>query len=268
MMQIDHLTSHRGQLCVADNISLELHHGKTYAILGPNGAGKSSLIKTLFAELPYSGQIRYRDKTLSHGHHMAWRKPIGYMPQDTVVDASLTALEIVLLGQMSNLTMRVSDEQLARAAAMMETLGIAHLAGRDVLALSGGQRQMVMFAQVLLRDPEILLLDEPVSALDMHHQCVLLEAVRHHTRERELITLMILHDLNLAAQFADKIILLADAKIQAQGTPRDVLQKETIERIYRVEAAVYNDPDGAPAVVMPRRAIRVPKPNPPTETTP
>jgi len=77
MMQIDHLTIHRGQLCVADNISLELHHGKTYAILGPNGAGKSSLIKTLFAELPYSGQIRYRDKTLSHGHHMAWRKPIG-----------------------------------------------------------------------------------------------------------------------------------------------------------------------------------------------
>ena len=102
----------------------------------------------------------------------------------------------------------------------------------------------------------------------MHHQCVLLEAVRHHTRERDLITLMILHDLNLAAQFADEIILLADAKIQAQGTPRDVLQKETIERIYRVEAAVYNDPDGAPAVVMPRRAIRAPKPNPPTETTP
>ena len=268
MMQLEQLTIYRGQLCVADGISLSLQPGRAYAVLGPNGAGKSSLIKTIFAELPYRGRISYRGETLSHGHHMAWRKPIGYMPQDTIVDASLTALEIVLLGQMSNLTMRVSDEQLARAAAMMETLGIAHLAGRDVLALSGGQRQMVMFAQVLLRDPEILLLDEPVSALDMHHQCVLLEAVRHHTRERDLITLMILHDLNLAAQFADEIILLADAKIQAQGTPRDVLQKETIERIYRVEAAVYNDPDGAPAVVMPRRAIRDPKPHPPTETTP
>ena len=256
MMQIDHLTIHRGQLCVADNISLELHHGKTYAILGPNGAGKSSLIKTLFAELPYRGQIRYRDKTLSHSHHMAWRKPIGYMPQDTVVDASLTALEVVLLGQMNSLTMRVSDEQLARAVEMMQSLGIAHLAARDVLALSGGQRQMVMFAQVLLRDPQVLMLDEPVSALDMHHQCVLLEAVRHHTRDRNLITLMILHDLNLAAQFADEIILLADAKIQAQGAPRDVLQKETIERIYRVEAAVFYDEAQRPAVVMPRRAIR------------
>ena len=268
MMQIDHLTIHRGQLCVADHISLELHPGKAYAVLGPNGAGKSSLVKTLFAEIPHKGSIHYQDKTLGHTNHMAWRKPIGYMPQDTVVDASLTALEVVLLGQMSSLTMRVSDDQLARAVDMMHSLGIAHLAERDVLALSGGQRQMVMFAQVLLRDPEILLLDEPVSALDMHHQCVLLEAVRHHTRERNLITLMILHDLNLAAQFADEIILLADAKIQAQGTPRDVLQKETIERIYRVEAAVYNDPDGAPAVVMPRRAIRAPKPNLPTETTP
>jgi len=232
MMQIDHLTIHRGQLCVADNISLELHHGKTYAILGPNGAGKSSLIKTLFAELPYSGHIRYRDKTLSHGHHMAWRKPIGYMPQDTIVDASLTALEIVLLGQMSNLTMRVSDEQLARAAAMMETLGIAHLAGRDVLALSGGQRQMVMFAQVLLRDPEILLLDEPVSALDMHHQCVLLEAVRHHTRERDLITLMILHDLNLAAHYAGHITLMKNGSITAAGATADIMHAERLSQTY------------------------------------
>lgn len=255
MMQLEQVTIHRGRLCVADGISLELHPGKSYAILGPNGAGKSSLIKTIFAELPFRGSIRYQGHSLSAGHHMAWRRPIGYMPQDTVVDASLTALEVVLLGLMGNLTMHVSDEQLTRAVAMMQGLGIAHLADRDVLELSGGQRQMVMFAQVLLRDPQILLLDEPVSALDMHHQCVLLEAVRHHTRERGLITLMILHDLNLAAQFADEIILLADAKIQAQGSPAAVLRQETIERIYRVEAAVYKDQRGA-TVVMPRRALR------------
>ncbi|MDO4643109.1 MAG: ABC transporter ATP-binding protein [Cardiobacteriaceae bacterium] len=256
MMKLDNVTIHRGTFCVADHISLELHAGKSYAILGPNGAGKSSLVKTIFAELPHTGHISYQDRHLSAGHHMTWRKPIGYMPQDTVVDASLTALEIVLLGQMHALSMRVSDEQLSRAIHMMQSLGIVHLAQRDVLDLSGGQRQMVMFAQVLMRDPQILLLDEPVSALDMHHQCVLLEAVRQHTQERQLITLMILHDLNLAAQFADEIILLSDAKIQAQGDPREVLQKETIERIYRVEAEVFYDRKGQPAVVMPRRAIR------------
>lgn len=137
----------------------------------------------------------------------------------------------------------------------MDKLGITHLAHRDVLDLSGGQRQMVMFAQVLLRNPQILLLDEPVSALDMHHQCVLLDQVRQYTRERGLITLMILHDLNLAAQFADEIILLAHGKIQAQGSPRDVLQREIIERLYRVETVLLHDQNGQP-LIMPRRAIR------------
>ena len=255
-LQASHLTIHRGKLCVARDISFTLLPGKIYAVLGPNGAGKSSLMKALFAELPCQGEIRFGKQVLHKGEHHAWRKAIGYMPQDTVVDASLTALEVVLLGQMDKLGMRVSDEQLALAARTMALLGISHLAGRDVLDLSGGQRQMVMFAQVLLRHPRILLLDEPVSALDMHHQCVLLDQVRQQTQEKHLITLMILHDLNLAAQFADELILLADGRIQAQGSPREVLQKETIERLYQVEVNVQHDSDGLP-IVLPRRAMRV-----------
>lgn len=255
MMQIDHLTIHRGQLCVADNISLELHHGKTYAILGPNGAGKSSLIKTLFAELPYSGQIRYRDKTLSHSHHMAWRKPIGYMPQDTVVDASLTALEVVLLGRMDALHMHVGDELLHEAAGIMAELGIGHLAHRDVMRLSGGQRQLVMFAQVMLRRPEILMLDEPVSALDMHHQLNLLERVAAYTREHNLVTLMVLHDLSLAAQFCDSVILLGGGKVQAEGRPQEVLNAELIGNLYKVDIELLYDSHGLP-VIRPMRRKR------------
>ncbi|MDO4776088.1 MAG: ABC transporter ATP-binding protein [Cardiobacteriaceae bacterium] len=255
MMVFKDVSIHRGALCVADRISFALERGRVYAVLGPNGAGKSSLMKALFAEIPHAGEIRFDDSVLHAGHAMAWRKPLGYMPQDTVVDASLTALEVVLLGQMDKLGMRVTDEQLARAVAMMDKLGIVHLASRDVLQLSGGQRQMVMFAQVLLREPQVLLLDEPVSALDMHHQCVLLEEVRRHTRERNLITLMILHDLNLAAQFADEILLLANAAIQAQGSPQTVLRQEIVERLYRVEIALMQSHAGQP-VVIPQRALR------------
>lgn len=254
-LSVKEVTICRGSLCVADRVSFALQAGRVYAVLGPNGAGKSSLIKTLFAELPFQGEIRFGDRLLHKGQHMAWRKPIGYMPQDTVVDASLTALEVVLLGQMDALGMRVSDAQLTAAVHVMEKLGIVHLAQRDVLDLSGGQRQMVMFAQVLLRNPRVLLLDEPVSALDMHHQCVLLDQVRQYTQDRKLITLMILHDLNLAAQFADELILLADAKIQAQGSPREVLQRGIIERLYRVETTLLYDDKGQP-IVLPRRAMR------------
>lgn len=249
------LSIFRGSLCVADGIDFTLRAGRIYAVLGPNGAGKSSLLKALFAELPYRGEIRMGDTLLQRAQYMSWRKKIGYMPQDTHIDASLSALEVVLLGQMDRLGMRVSDEQLALAVATMDTLGIAHLAQRDVLDLSGGQRQMVMFAQVLLRNPQVLLLDEPVSALDMHHQCVLLDQVREYTRERGLITLMILHDLNLAAQFADELILLADAAIQAQGCPKTVLQRGIIERLYRVQTTLLHDENGRP-MIMPRRAIR------------
>lgn len=254
MLTLENLTIMRGALCVANNINLSLHPGRTTAILGPNGAGKSSLIQAIFGELAHSGNICFNQQRQQRTHLMRWRKTIGYMPQDSRIDASLTALEVVLLGQLNQLGLRVSDEQLTDAIEMMKALGIAHLAQRDILSLSGGQRQMVMFAQVMQRRPALLLLDEPVSALDMHHQCVLLEAVRQYTHTHQLTTLMVLHDLSLAAQFADDILLLADGHIQAQGSAKAVLQQEMIERLYRVEAVVHLDTNGIP-LIAPRRAL-------------
>ncbi|WP_260604804.1 ABC transporter ATP-binding protein [Campylobacter sp. MIT 12-8780] len=106
-----------------------------------------------------------------------------------------------------------------------------------------------MFASVLIKSPEILLLDEPVSALDMHHQCVLLESVRKSTYEKGLLTIMILHDLSLAAQFADEILILHDAKIRAKGEAKEVLKRDIIEPIYRVRADIFKDDDGKPIVL-------------------
>lgn len=255
MLELHQISIHRGDFCVADNISLQLQAGKVYTVLGPNGAGKSSLIKTLFGEIPYQGDIRFQQQQLQAQKLSQWRKMIGYMPQDTQIDASLSALEVVLLGKLDSLSLRISDEQLSIAIEVMQKLGIAHLAQRDVLSLSGGQRQMVMFAQVLLREPQLLLLDEPVSALDMHHQCVLLEQVRQQTHEKQLVTIIILHDLCLAAQFADELILLAEGKIQAQGNANQVFQRDIIERIYRIEANILSNPQGRIAAVLPLRAI-------------
>lgn len=254
MLQLENLTVQRGRLTVANQLNLTLEKGKIYTVLGANGVGKSSLLKAIFGEIPHQGQIRYDEMIQRPGQLSRWRKCIGYMPQDCMVEASLTAMEVILLGQLDSLHMHVSDELLTEVAQMMEKLGIAHLAHQDVMRLSGGQRQMVMFAQVLLRKPEILLLDEPVSALDMHHQINLLEQVSLHTRQQNLITVMILHDLSLAAQFSDNVILLGEGKIQGFGNATEVFTPELISRLYQVEVEILTDSNGLPVIRPQRKA--------------
>ncbi len=248
MLQLENLTIRRGTQCIADNINLTLEKGKVYTILGPNGAGKSSMLKTIFGEVPFHGTICYNEESLSKRNLLSWRKRIGYMPQDTLVEASLTALEVILLGRIDALHMHVGDDLLREVAQIMDKLGIAHLAHKDVMRLSGGQRQMVMFAQVLLRNPDILMLDEPVSALDMHHQINLLEHVCDYTRQHNLITLMVLHDLSLAAQFSDCVILLGEGKVQGIGSASTVLQSDIISHLYNVQIEILYDSTGSPVI--------------------
>ncbi|QLB17458.1 peptide ABC transporter substrate-binding protein [Mannheimia varigena] len=257
MLNLNEVTIKRGNLVVADKINLNFERGKVYTLLGPNGAGKSSLLKTLFGEISYQGCIDFDSKILTPNHLSNWRKKIGYMPQDTQVEASLSALEVILLGQVDFLNMYVSDEILNEAVEIMEKLGIVHLAHKDIMRLSGGQRQMVMFAQVLLRKPHILLLDEPVSALDMYHQINLLEYVNAYTRANDLITVMVLHDLSLAAQFSDSVVLLSEGKIQAQGRACDVLECDLIRRLYNVNIEILYDGNGSPIIRPLRKCLNI-----------
>lgn len=242
MLKLENFSVHRKDLCVVNQINLELERGKIYAILGANGAGKSSLLGAIFGEFASRGSIEFDGKELH-------KKLIGYMPQDNYIDASLSALEVVLLGLVDKLGMYLSDEQIKKAAQVMEELGILHLAQRDISTLSGGQRQMVNFASVLLKEPQILLLDEPVSALDLHHQCVLLENVKRHTKGQNLLTLVILHDLSLASQFADELVILHEAKIRAKNKPELVLNKDLLKEVYRIDADIFYCERGLPCVL-------------------
>lgn len=242
MLKLENFSVHRKDLCVVNQINLSLQRGKIYAILGANGAGKSSLLGAIFGEFVSRGSIEFDGKELH-------KKLIGYMPQDNYIDASLSALEVVLLGLVDKLGMYLSDEQIKKAARVMEELGILHLAQRDISTLSGGQRQMVNFASVLLKEPQILLLDEPVSALDLHHQCVLLENVKKHTKEQNLLTLVILHDLSLASQFADELVILHEAKIRAKNKPELVLNKNLLKEVYRIDADIFYCERGLPCVL-------------------
>ncbi|MEN6671193.1 ABC transporter ATP-binding protein [Psychrobacter sp. B38] len=248
MLKLDRLMIQYGPLAVAKDIDAQFQAGNIYTILGANGAGKSSLLKAVFGELAFSGAITYQDAVQSKAHLNAWRKPIAYMPQDSHTDAELNTLEVVLLGRMDALSRHISDELLTEAVELLAELNISHLAHRSIRSLSGGQRQLAMFAQALLRRPKILLLDEPVSALDMAHQINLLDKVRHYTRQHQLICIMVLHDLSLAAQFSDEVLLLADGNIQAQGIPKAVLKSEILRKVYHVDIEILTSHQGSPVI--------------------
>lgn len=251
MLVLKDLCIVRGTLTVANHLNLTFEQGKVYGILGANGAGKSSLIKAIFGALPYKGQIAFDGQIQAHSLR-TWHKHIGYMPQDSSSDAILTALEVVLLGKMDSLHGHISDEFLGFAIRLLEELHISHLAHQPISLLSGGQRQLVMFAQALFKEPKILLLDEPVSALDLAHQMNLLEKVSAYTKQQGLITLTVLHDLSLAAQFCDEVILLNAGKIKAQGVPKEVLTAPTLKELYHIDVEILQCSQGLP-VIRPKR---------------
>lgn len=151
------------------------------------------------------------------------------------------------MGRLDSLSLRIDDKLLGEGLQILNSIGMAHLANRNVSSLSGGQRQMILFAQAIMRNPQIMLLDEPVSALDLHHQHVLLDHLVTQTRAENYVSIMVLHDLNLAAQYADNLLVIKQG-IGWRRLAKDVLTTELVKDIYQVEANVHHDNDGVPFV--------------------
>jgi iron complex transport system ATP-binding protein len=237
-----------GQRSAVDDVSLEARPGEVLTLLGANGSGKSSLMRAFAALQTHTGIVAWDGGRAPPGS-------IGYMPQDNGSRAALTAFEVVLLGRMRTLALRVGAPDLEAAQSAMEEIGVSELASRRIGELSGGQRQMVLIAQVLAGNPRALLLDEPTSALDIAHQLHVLDLLRTATRQRGLTTIAILHDLNAAARFADRVALLDRGRLAGFGTPADILRPVTLEPTFDVHVAVDPGSDGHP-VVLPLRARR------------
>ena len=249
MLEIANATITRGAATILKNVSLSLQPGRLYAIIGPNGAGKSTLLRMLTGQLLLtSGQVHHCGIQLGQTRLAQWQADIAHMPQDIALEVDLTAVEVVLLGRIANLGIHVGDELLQQALTALQTVGLLHLANRSVASLSGGQRQMVLFAQLLMRQSSLMLLDEPVSALDLKYQVCLLDVLHRQTRLRNCTTLAVLHDLNLVAQYADEVVVIADGGLLAQGSPADVMTAAFVERIYGTRADVSAGSDGLPRI--------------------
>lgn len=254
MLTVQDLNLKIDQLTLADEMNFSLKPGQINVIIGPNGTGKSTLLKTLFGDLkPQRGTIQYQGNTLDYKRLSQWRAQIGYMPQDIRLDVNLSVIEVVLLGRLDALSWRIDEAMLREAVNALEEIGLAHLADRDVRTLSGGQCQMVLFAQAILRQPPFLMLDEPVSALDLHFQHVLLDHLVDKTSQHGWTSLLVLHDLNLAAQYADNLLVLKAGKVVASGRPSEVLTPALIDEVYGVNAQVSYDQQGIPFVRTLRR---------------
>lgn len=235
-LEVSGLCLSRGGSRVVHDVDLRVAAGELCVLVGPNAAGKSTLLQGLAGLLPPErGTVRLAG--LSSRHAFA---RTHYMGQGARAGGTLRVDEVVLLARVQDLGWRVGSAQRRCVSRALARLGIAHLAERRITELSGGQQQLVFFAQALVREALCLLLDEPSSALDIRHQLLLAEQVHALTREDGVATIIAMHDLNLAARFADRIAILADGRIAATGTPAAVYRPALLAEVFGVEVAVHH----------------------------
>ncbi|RLF43972.1 MAG: ABC transporter [Thermoplasmata archaeon] len=213
-------------------------------IIGPNGSGKTTLLKCIAGVLKSEGAILIDDMQINMLDRKEIAKKMGVVPQATIITFPLTVLDIVLMGRnpYKKKLEFITEQDIKIAENAMKATGIYHLAHRLVTELSGGELQKVIIARALAQEPEILLLDEPTSHLDVSHQLEILGFIKKLAIEKELTVIAVFHDLNLAANFCDKLMLLNKGKIFAIGNVEEVITSENIRKVYNVNVEIIKHP--------------------------
>lgn len=239
---VDGLSVTRRSVQILRNISLAIDGGQVVALVGPNGSGKSTLLSAISRQTSHDGTVLWGGLPIA-------QDKLGYMPQSGEVRAGLSVLEVVLLGRHDRLRWKLQQPDIEAAAAAIAALGLQDLAERRIDALSGGQQQLVLLAQRLVRRPELLTLDEATSALDVRHQIRVLDHLAAYARQTASLVLIALHDLNLAARYASHLLLLNGGRLVAGGPREHVLTPETIRSAYGIDSEVLYAGDGLPVIV-------------------
>jgi iron complex transport system ATP-binding protein len=253
MLRVEQLAVQRGGRRVLAGIELELRPGEVLGVLGPNGAGKSTLLGALCGEVPASaGRVYLDERELGDWSGPQRARRLAVLPQSSTLGFAFRVDEVVAMGRMPHDSGRERDAEVVAEA--LAAADASHLAGRSYLALSGGERQRVHLARVLAQlwpgvAGQSLLLDEPTSMLDPLHQHTTLHTVREFA-ERGVAVMVILHDLNLAARYCDRLLLLADGRPHVLGTPEQVLQAEPLKAVFGLDVLVQRHPErGHPLIV-------------------
>jgi len=249
---VKHLQLTLGNKTILQDVSAQFNYGQLTILLGPNGTGKSSLLKVLTQELPLQGEVLFDNKPVQQWPNRALAKQLGVLPQSSSLAFNFSAQEVVELG---GIALDCPNTEIQRFAdAYMQETDTAHLSTRAYPTLSGGEKQRVHFARVLTQlaqsgDKKVLLLDEPTAALDLSHQHQTLSLAKKLAAQGAAV-LIVMHDLNLAAQYADRILILNEGKVAADGTPWQVLTEQNVEQVYQCKVRVIAHPDlGYPMVI-------------------
>ncbi|WP_110947289.1 heme ABC transporter ATP-binding protein [Pseudomonas bohemica] len=253
MIRAENLSVHRDSQCALSDIDLTLEPGRLLGVLGPNGAGKSTLLGALCGELkPTQGQLWLDDRPLTQWTGPQRARRLAVLPQSSTLSFAFKVQEVVAMGRLPHDGGQQRDAEIIQAA--LEAADALHLHDRSYLALSGGERQRVHLARVLAQlwpgeGGQTLLLDEPTSMLDPLHQHTTLQAVRGFA-DRGGAVMVILHDLNLAARYCDRLLLLESGRPFASGTPEEVLVPDALKAVFGLEVLVQRHPErGHPLII-------------------
>lgn len=232
---------------VLKDVSFSVRAGEFVGILGPNGSGKTTLLNCVSGALrSVNGRVGVCGKDVLTIGSLELARLVAVVPQESAMNFEFTVEEVVLMGRYSHIDRyRFEDERdYAVAERAMRATGIWRMRERLVTNLSGGERQRVVIARALAQEPRVLLLDEPTTHLDLRHQLEVLGLIRELNQTRGLTVLAVFHDLNLAARFCDRLMLVDEGRIMARGTPEEVLTAENVAKAFRVNASIGRNMNG------------------------
>ena len=245
MIELNNVSLGYDHRAILHDVSMKAKPGQMLGLVGPNGSGKSTLIKGIARVIDlFSGRISIDERDIRTIKRDELARLVATVPQDAALPAAFTAFEVVLMGRTPHLGLLRYEggSDLAIAWKAMEATHTESFAERRVSELSGGERQRLIIARALTQQPKAMLLDEPTANLDINHQVETLNLVKSLCTEQNLTVIIALHDLNLAAQYCDWMVMLNGGKVHAEGTPLDTLTASNIKRVYGTEVCVYPHP--------------------------
>lgn len=240
--ELQNLAFRFGRNQILKDVSFSVPEGAIVSLVGPNGSGKTTLLRCIVGALRHTrGRILIDGKPLAKNESSDLAKMIGYVPQFEDGGFPLTVFDAVLLGRKPYINWNPSRRDLDVVSETLVSLGLGKFALREMNQLSGGEKQKVLIARAIANEPQLLVLDEPTSSLDLKHQVEILDIIAKLSRERNISVIMAMHDLNLATMYSSRLVMLKDGRVMGDAPPHDLLTVENIRILYGVEVSVSRE---------------------------